>query len=304
MGKAPVALFVYNRLTHTIRALEALKKNFLAGESDLFIYSDAAKSAEGNSAVDEVRSYLKTISGFRSVTVIERPINFGLANSIIDGVSWLTKQFGKVIVLEDDLITSPQFLDFMNEGLDYYEREEAVISIHGYIYPTGKSLPDVFFLPGADCWGWATWRRGWDLFEQDGAKLLRALTERGLKKNFNFGGSTDYVAMLEDQIAGKNSSWAIRWYASAFLADKLTLYPGQSLVQNIGNDGSGTHSVDTKYFSTELATKKIKMTAIPVRVNELAYAAVTEYFRAGKRSLLSRLKNKLIRMIVMKRVLK
>ena len=127
----------------------------------------------------------------------------------------------KVIVLEDDLVTSPHFLQYMNDGLGIYERDDRVISIHGYSYPVHGKLPETFFLRGADCLGWATWKRGWDLFEDDGQRLLNELERRNLTRSFDFDGSYPYTQMLRDQIAGSNSSWAVRWYASAFLRDKL-----------------------------------------------------------------------------------
>lgn len=257
---APIVLFVYNRLDHTQKTIDALKNNVLASESELFVFSDAAKNFIDNpektgliqSQVSDVRKYIHTIKGFRKVTVIEQPENKGLANSIIDGVTSIVNRFGKIIVLEDDLVTSPYFLQFMNDALNFYENEDQVISIHGYTYPMEQPLPETYFVKGADCWGWATWKRGWALFENDGEKLLRELQKRKLTKEFDFNNAYSYTQMLKDQIAGKNNSWAIRWYASAFLHNKLTLYPGQSLVRNIGNDGSGVHSGENKYFEVTL----------------------------------------------------
>ncbi len=136
-------------------------------------------------------------------------------------------RYQKVIVLEDDLVISPHFLQFMNEALDLYKKEDNVISITAYIYPVEGPLPETFFLRGADCWGWATWKRGWNLFQADGLALLKKLEEQKLERDFDFDGAYPYTQMLKDQISGKNNSWAVRWYASAFLAGKLTLYPGE-----------------------------------------------------------------------------
>lgn len=237
---APIVLFVYNRLWHTQQTVEALQKNELAAESDLFIFSDGAKNTEDQYKVDEVRQYLKTITGFKSIAIEESQQNKGLANSIIHGVTQIVNQFGIVIVLEDDMITSKYFLQYMNNNLVIYNNFDNVISIHGFVYPI-KDLPETFFLRGADCWGWATWKRGWDIFEPNGEKLLEKLTEKKLAQEFDFNSTYPYIQMLKEQTVGKNNSWAIRWYASAFLANKLTLYPGKTLIKNIGFDGSGTH---------------------------------------------------------------
>lgn len=261
---APIALFVYNRLDHTRRTIEALAANNLASESHLVIFADGAKNRHGDPKVDEVREYIAMIDGFASVDVICQDENLGLANSIISGVTKILNTSGKVIVLEDDIVTSPKFLEFMNEALDFYEHNDEVISINAYMYPI-LDLPDVFFLRASDSWGWATWLRGWKFFEPDGKKLMRQIFDKRLVKTFNFCGYYPYLDMLRDQIAKKNDSWAIRWHASTLVNDKLGLYIGKSLVQNIGLDGTGRHcgkgveSLDNKYqVSLEGASSKVK----------------------------------------------
>jgi len=242
MTLAPIALFVYNRPGHTKKTIDALRHNLLAAESDLFIFSDGIKPDRPDNRVYEVREYLRTIKGFKSVTPIERNFNIGLSANIISGIKQLIDSYGKIIVLEDDLVTSPFFLKFMNDGLRIYENEDEVISIHSYLYRVRTKLPDTFFLRGADCSGWATWKRGWDLFEPDGKVLLQKLIETNQSEAFDFGGNYPYTQMLIDQIEGKTNSWAIRWYASAFVNNKFTLYPGKPLVSNIGGDGTGINS--------------------------------------------------------------
>lgn len=280
MKFAPVALFTYNRPIHTRKTIEALKKNKLASQSDLIIFSDGPKKPEAEAGVKETRAYLKTVGGFNNVTVVERAENFGLAKSIITGVSEIVNKYGKIIVIEDDLITSPFFLQYMNEGLDFYENQEDVISIHGYIYPVEKTLPLTFFIKGADCWGWATWKRGWDLFEADGAKLLKELEDKNLAKEFDFNNSYPYAEMLKGQIEGRNNSWAIRWYASAFLKNKLTLYPGKSLVQNIGFDNSGTHcGDDNDQFEVIVNTEELPITPIKIEEDKQTKYEIEKYFK-------------------------
>ena len=254
---APVALFVYNRLSHTRQTIEALRANAPAGGTDLIVFSDGPKDRESEAAVREVRQYIGSVTGFRSVRIVERPVNLGLANSIISGVSSVCGEFGRAIVMEDDLITAPTFLRFMNDALDFYAAEERVGSVHGYWYPVGRRLPETFFLRGASCWGWATWSRAWRLFEPDGKKLLAELQQRRLTRLFDLDGAITYTKMLRNQIAGRNNSWAIRWHASMFLADRLQLSPGSSLVNNIGFDGSGTHCAKSDAFGVSLDRKSV-----------------------------------------------
>ncbi len=279
----PIALFVYNRLSHTQKTIEALQKNTLAQESELIIFSDGPKdSLKSKETVFDLRKYLKTVEGFKSIKIIENEKNYGLANSIINGVTNILNEYQRIIVLEDDLITSRYFLEYLNNGLNLYEEEKDVISIHAYTYPIRNPLPETYFIKGADCWGWATWKRGWDLFESDGKKLLKELENKKLTKEFDFNGSYPYTKMLKTQIAGKNDSWAIRWYASAFLNNKLTLYPRESLIYNSGLDGSGTHHITENSFNkTDQVEKiKIKVEEIEIKENEKARLEFIDYFNS------------------------
>jgi hypothetical protein len=289
MSLAPIALFVYNRLEHTSLTVEAFKKNSLAIQSDLFIFSDAPKTDDQRKAVDEVREYICQIKGFKSVTVVERDVNFGLAKSIIDGVTKIVNEHGRIIVLEDDMVTSPHFLTYMNEALDKYADDDRVIGIHGYVYPLMQSLPEAFFLRGADCWGWATWQRGWKLFNPNGQYLLDELRKQKLVNEFNCNGAYSYSKMLEEQINGANDSWAVRWHASAFLAEKLTLYPGRSLVNNIGNDASGTHCGKSNAHDVVLSSTPIDLSFIEVLPSVVGSKAFEKFFRYYQGGLVKRI---------------
>lgn len=290
---APICVFTYNRLEHTRRTIEALQRNELAQQSPLFIFSDGPRTESEAGRVAEVRSYLQTVTGFLTVELIERETNFGLARSITTGVTEVVSRFGQVIVLEDDMVTSSFFLRYMNDALALYRDEEQVISVHGYLYPVKKSLPETFLLRGADCWGWGTWKRAWDLFESDGQRLLQELRDRNLCALFDFNSSYPYVQMLEDQVAGRNDSWAIRWYASAFLKNRLTLYPGRSLVRNIGTDDSGAHCVHTSRFDTETATVPVQVGGIALREDAAARGAFERYFRSLRPGRLAKLRSAL-----------
>lgn len=277
---APIALFAYNRPEHLRRTIEALKKNAIASQSEVYIFSDAARNSLDSERVEAVREYIRTVTGFSKIHTTERVKNKGLAESIISGVSEVLRVHESVIVLEDDMVTSPYFLAYMNEALTRYATDSRVISIHGYVYPVKAQLPETFFLRGADCWGWATWRRGWKLFNTDGASLLKTLEERNLIKKFDFDGVYPYTQMLKDQIAGRNDSWAIRWYASAFLSDKLTLYPGRSLINNIGNDKSGRHAAATTVFDSAISMTPVRVAEIEVSESVEARRAFEKYFRS------------------------
>ncbi|MBC7829379.1 MAG: glycosyltransferase family 2 protein [Chitinophagaceae bacterium] len=278
MNLAPIVLFTYNRPWHTAQTLRSLADNLLSNESELIIYVDGPKPNAPEDNIKNillVRELVQKQTWCKKLTVNISTKNKGLSNSIIDGVSETLKTYDRIIVLEDDMILSPHFLEFMNEALEKYQDIENVISIHGYCLPIDYPEP-VFLLKGADCWGWGTWRRGWDLFNPDSQLLMAQLKDKKLQYQFDLNGSYPYTKMLNYQIRGKVDSWAIRWHASAYLQNKLTLYPGKSLVQNIGGDGSGTHSQNEEHTKTILKTDKIILKDIPVVESCMAKKLIIE----------------------------
>ena len=269
---APIILFCYNRVEYLIQTVMALRANELADQSDLIIFSDGPKNECDTGKVKAVREYIHLIQGFRKVEIHESPVNKGLANSVIAGVTEVVNRYGKVIVLEDDLVTSPFFLKFMNDALNKYEEEEQVVSIHGNTLEMVDTDQDTFFQRGAHCWGWATWKSGWDLLEQDAEKLLAEVNARHLQQQFD--------QMLIDQKNGKIDSWAIRWYASTFLQNKLTLFSGKNLVSHIGQ--TGTH-----YNIQDMPIDKLTDTPpiikdIPIKHDEKMFYQIAETIRHKK----------------------
>jgi len=228
--------------------------NELAEQSDLIVYSDGPKNDKDNDSVKSVRHFINNINGFKSLTIIERNTNWGLAANIIDGVTEIVNKFDRVIVLEDDLVTSPVFLSFMNQALEHFSRNEKVLQISGYMFDVDiEEESDAIFLPFISSWGWATWKRAWDHFDPLMSGYEQLKKDRGLQHKFNLEGAYNYFSMLEAQRKGKVDSWAIRWYLSVFLVEGLILYPVRSLVKNCGFDGSGTHCKGGGLSSTNVA---------------------------------------------------
>jgi len=220
--------------------------------------------------------------GFAATHIVNRDSNYGLARNITAGVSEVLKIRDTVIVLEDDITVSPFFLRFMNEALGCYKGNPTVGSISGYCYPVTDPVPETYFIRGADCWGWATWRDRWQVYNPDGPALLRELKARNLCHAFDFDGAMGFVQMLKDQIAGRNDSWAVRWHASCYLRDMLILYPGRALAHNIGHDGSGTHSLqEDDSFNVMLSPTAITVGGIEVAENAQAREAIRRFFRKG-----------------------
>ena len=252
---APIVLFTYNRLKNTRETVSCLLANPEAGASDLIVYSDAPKNEKATESVQAVRDYLHTVTGFKSVTLVEREVNYGLVRNITSGVTEVIGRYGRVIVLEDDHSVSPYFLKYMNEGLERFAGREDIACIHGYVYPHKDPLPEAFLVKGADCWGWATWERAWKIFDMDAARMYNEIVRQGRGREFDFNGSYPYMKMLKDQAAGTKNSWAICWYASAFLQDMYTVYPGESLVNVNSLSDGGEHDVPSKElmrFSVDL----------------------------------------------------
>ena len=288
---APLVLFGYNRLDHIKKVVESILGNVESINTDLFVFLDGPKTIKDKIIGDEIYKYMMSIKGFKKISIKRSKNNKGLGESITSGVTEILTLFEKVIVLEDDLVVSQNFLDYMNQGLNLYNDEERVASIHGYVYPIKKKLPETFFLQGSDCWGWGTWRRAWVKYQPDGNRLLDELQLKGHLQLFDFDGFGGYIEMLEDSIRGKNDSWAIKWYATTFLLEMYTLYPGRSLVRNIGMDGTGTHKGIFRQSILQDIDKKIVIQKIPIQDSKIAREEFVKYFNSAHSFNLTRLKS-------------
>jgi hypothetical protein len=286
---APIALFVYNRPEHTRRTLKFLQANALAEDSRLYIFSDAAKTPEQEENVKLVNEVISNVDGFKSVRIVRAKKNLGLANSIISGVKELVNTYGKVIVFEDDLLSSPYTLEYFNEALDKYQNEEKVMHISAYMYPLAfaDDLQDTFFYRAVHSWGWATWKRAWDKFNPDIDELI---AQFDIEKKFAFSieHKMNFWKQMLDFKLGKNNSWAIRWYASVFLNDGLSLNPTHSLINNIGHDGTGTHSNIEKMYQVKIHQKPIKQFPDRVEENSIAYQMIRNFLAKRKGNIFER----------------
>jgi hypothetical protein len=277
-------------------------QNILAPESDLFIFADGPKENAQVEQLEEIKKTREVINSekwCKTVSIIASEKNKGLADSIITGVTEIINKFGKIIVLEDDIITSPYFLNFMNNALDFYANESKVWHISGYIYPIDKQgLEDAFFWRTMDCWGWATWKERWAYFKKDPDELIANFRKRDIY-SFNING-TDRN-MWRQVIGNKTgilNTWAIFWYAAIFQQHGLCLSPAVSFVRNIGFDGSGVHSGSHPNFSTNiLCEKNIIFDDIKIKENEIALKRIIKFNKKENGSLLVRAFKKLLRII-------
>lgn len=244
---SPIVLFTFNRPDHTLKTFEALKANTLASKSDIIVYCDGPRNDQDIQVVTEVRDLVRNLTGFKSVTVVESVENKGLAQSIISGVTEVVEKYGTVIVLEDDIVTSPFFLEFMDRCLTQYKELEQVFSIGGWSPPTfsqALTTHSIAFLPRTCSWGWATWEDRWKSVDWSLTNSSEFLNSKTMQKSFN-GGGADMTNMLQAQLQGHINSWAIRFTFSQFMQNKLSVYPIKSYAVNIGCDGSGVHCNDS-----------------------------------------------------------
>lgn len=280
---APIALFVYNRLDHTKQTIEALKLNTLAEESDLIIFSDAAKNEKASLKVGEVRKYIHSVTGFKNITVVERSENFGLAKSISTGVTDIVNKYGKIIVLEDDIVTSPAFLKFMNEALDYHQNNQKVWHISGWSYPINtEGLSDTFLWRGMNCWGWATWVDRWKYFKKDTNTLITEFNSEKIH-TFNIDGTADFWGQVLANQSGKTNTWAVFWYASIFKNKGLCLNPSQTFVTNIGHDGTGVHLGEDESFNSKVNTSSNVSYEVCLEENEIALSRIKSFYKKQAR---------------------
>ena len=296
MTQAPIALFVYNRLEHTRKTLESLMANAEFSDSSLYVFCDGAKRKKDIPLVQATRESIRSYE-LDNATIIERDENLGLANSIITGVTELCNKYGRVIVVEDDLYLSPDFLKYMNTALDIYEKYGKVMHISGYMFPVKGELPDTFFYRATSCWGWGTWKRAWDKFEPDVNKLLAGFQDEKKRWEFDIHGSMDYYKMLKHQASGKVDSWAIRWYASVFLNGGLCLHPGMSLVNNIGHDDSGVHCGCTDVYDVNVNEGKDFMFTMDISESDEAVMLIAEFYQSIRKPIYVLAYNKVKRII-------
>lgn len=285
MKLAPIVLFTYNRPWHTQQTVEALQNNELAKDSELFIFSDGGKDEASWKKVNEVREYLKTINSFKKVILTFQDKNIGLADSIISGVTKIVNQYGKIIVLEDDIVTSQYFLKFMNDALNFYEKEDKVWHISGWNYPIKVNTErEVYFSNFGNTWGWATWKNRWLHFKKDTDYLINKFDTNMINK-FNIDNTYNFWSQVILNKENKLNTWAIYWYATFFLKNGLSLNPIDSLVKNIGFDDSGENCGKSDlYFINKIENFKIKDFYTDNLVNDFIVDKIKLYYYKNQQS--------------------
>jgi hypothetical protein len=294
---APLVLFAYNRPRHLERVIEALRRDPLSERTRLVVFSDGPADGADEERVKAVRSVLDGIRGFASVEIVKRERNLGLARSVIGGVSEVIEVFGEVVVLEDDLLVSPLFLDSLNRLLHAYEGNERVFSVTGYSYPARlvripRDYPyTVYFSYRASSWGWATWKDRWSRVDWEVGDYDRFVVDAAARRRFDMGGA-DLTEMLEAQMNGRLDSWAIRWCYSSFRLDMVNVYPVRTLVRNIGLDGSGVHCDTDERLEDEIDTSFPSELVLPSSL-AMDRRIVEEVRRIYAADFLSRVRRKL-----------
>ncbi len=283
---APLTLFVYKRAEHTARTIAALKACDGFATTPITVFSDGPKAPADAAAVAAVRALIgRELPDAKLVTA---GTNQGLARSIIAGTGTLVRDHGRVIVIEDDLLVAADFLTFMNAALDRYADDPRVMQVSGYLPPLTQPLPTAAFMYQTSSWTWGTWARAWRQFEAEPVGTERLTSDPVFRRRFNRNGQFDYAKMLDVQRRGGSDSWAIRWYWSVFKAGGLTLYPRQTMVANIGFDGSGTHGARGVRRDTLQVVAPARQGPVPfperVEVDRHVEADVNRAYRASLRS--------------------
>ena len=268
MSYAPIIVFAFNRFNSLKACIESLLANSEALESNLIVFVDGPRCGKNSEVakVDLVKDYVKSIVGFKSLTYYFSDVNLGLGPSVIEGVSKVVSNYGKAIIVEDDLILGKNFLSFMNQGLNLYEKEKMIFSICGYTnrlaIPKDYYL-DAYFCPRSSSWGWATWKDRWDKCDWE---LKDWKSVKMNAKAFNKWGGSDCYSMLKAWRKGKNQSWAIRFCYNQFIHNRQSLFPIISHVKNNGFDGDGTNCPHWNRFKSDFDVTENKNFNFPVDV--------------------------------------
>ena len=300
---SPIVLFVYNRPSHTQQTIESLSKNLLASDSILYIYSDASKNEHDRIKVDQVRDYIHSISKalFKDIVIIEKTTNEGLASSIIGGVSDIVSKYGKVIVLEDDIVTGRSFLKFMNSALDFYQNKKTIWHISGWNYPIETdNISDVFIWRGMECWGWATWSDRWQYFKKDVEHTVSKFNKDDINA-LNLDNSRNVWRQVTDNRSGKINTWAIFWYITIYENNGMSANISRSLSQNIGMDGTGDNCDDNDiyrldnrvYFKQDMNFEFEE----DLQENKLAVERIKAFYKRSRGSITDRIIRKLKKII-------
>lgn len=289
---SPVLVLAYNRPLHLQKCLDSLGNNLGFSKHQVVIAIDGMKSESERQICDQVQLVATEFSRrHTNVKVIRNHRNLGLGTSVLNNIDKVLENNSSIIVIEDDLVLSSHFLNFCEFGLTNYLHDKSVVAISGFSLPI-ESLDETYFLRGADCWGWATWKDRWDRFERNGNVLLRELKKRRLQRVFDLDYSYQYTNMLKRQVTGESNSWAIRWHASTFLQGGLSLFPKVSLVENRGNDGSGTNMGATEVYSTIVDKQAPNCAKIEVTESKQARKKLIQFYkRKFPQSQKTRLKN-------------
>jgi hypothetical protein len=285
MDLAPIAFFAYNRPDHTLKALTSLAQCELAGESHLHIFCDGPKNLKDEENVLKVREVAASLPWCHRVEIIPREKNYGCANSVISGLTSLLDRYDRLIVVEDDLLLSPDFLHYMNLALERYQKDEKVIQISGFMFPVNLTAStDAIFLPYITSWGWATWQRAWRHFDPQKSGYTELKKNRTLRHAFNLYGAYGYFDILKGRMEGIIDTWDIDWYLSTFMMGGLTLHPVKTLVQNIGFDASGTHCGVSQAFVNSGFSEVIRKFPEP-SIDLQCFSEIIEFLKVatGKR---------------------
>jgi hypothetical protein len=296
---APVVLFAYNRPKCFMRTLKALAANELAESTSLYLFLDGPKNEHDGVFAREIENYFDNIQGFLEKTKYKRSSNLGLKKNIVSGVSQILKHHDRAIFLEDDLVTSPYFLKYMNSSLELYETNPDVCQISGYSYLERYFKPseerDTYFMRGGDCLAWGTWRRSWVHYVDDSKALLSEIYLRKLSKSFDRGGVYPFTQMLSDNITTERS-WAINWYASTFLLNKYCLYPVKSLALHFPGDEGATNytQLDSDPLMVPLADEPVIVGPIEVQEERVIACYYKQFLRQFRARLTTRVVKKIV----------
>lgn len=242
----PILISVYDRLEHFKSCIESLQNNAISNNTIIYIASDAAKDNHSKEKIQNVRKYIKTISGFKEVILLDWDENKGQSRSIKDARDLIFQKYDGYIFLEDDNVVSPYFLDYMNYNLNYWKDDRRILYVCGYMYPINfTSNYDSVFLKEYNAWGVGVWKNKFiDVHLLDSDFFMNNPENLKLMKMFS---NTSYYILMSDLFYQKNYADGRRAFTLIY-KDAYSIFPRKSLVKNIGQDGSGLHSGTNKYL--------------------------------------------------------
>jgi hypothetical protein len=263
--KTPVAFIIFNRPDLTEKVFAAIRQ---AQPSRLLVIADGPRQHQIDEAQKcaATRAIIARVDWDCEVSTNYSDINLGCKSRITSGINWVFEQVEEAIILEDDCLPDPTFFTFCEEMLERYKSDTRIMAISGSNYQFGhqRTSDSYYFSRYPHCWGWATWRRSWQYFDED-MKLWTTISEGNwLRDILNDDSAVKFWQKTFESVYNGtiNTAWDYQWTFACWIQSGLTILPNVNLISNIGFGVGATHTNDP---NNKLANMSAAAISLPLQ---------------------------------------